>query len=142
MKISIEQEFRRPVGHVVNAMCTPNRFKRVAIDMGAECQIVKGAPNPEWDCAIMWRDQSRQFGVRLDQSAAPEQLVFSITSGLAHATMVVHPRAIGENACAVRTEVDIAPRSMMVRIALQTLRLMKGETEDRLRRFVHAMGCG
>lgn len=140
MQIDSTKDFRRPRAEVLSRFRDPARVESVLAGMGITSARTAEAPEPAWTCAIHWRDAPRAFTARLLETAPDETMVMSIASDLADARIDMDFYDLPDGGCRVISKADIAAHSLLVRMALQSLRLMRGKAEERLTRLVTAIG--
>ncbi|MFN4099265.1 MAG: hypothetical protein ACK4GT_05775 [Pararhodobacter sp.] len=140
MQIETTKDFKRPRDKVLGQFRSPEKIETVLAGMNITATRIAEAPQPAWDCTIHWRDEPRRFTARMTETAPDETMVLNIASDLADAAINMDFYDLPEGGCRVIARAEIAARTMMVRLALQSLRLVRGKAEDRLTRLVNAIG--
>ncbi|MCB1390152.1 MAG: hypothetical protein KDK12_13570 [Rhodobacteraceae bacterium] len=142
MQIDSTKDFTRPRVKVLARFRSPERVEEVLGGMGITASRAETAPNPAWNCSIHWREADRAFTARLSEPAPDETMVLDIASDLANAAITMDFYDLPDGGCRVISKAVIDPRTMLVRLALQSLRLVRGKAEERLTRLVAALGRG
>jgi len=140
MQIDATKDFNRPRKKVLNQFRSPEKIEKVLAGMNVTATRIADAPQPVWDCTFNWRDGLRRFKAQMTETAPAETMVLSITSDLADGTITMDFYDLPEGGCRVIAKADMQARTMMVRLALQSLRLVRGKAEDRLTRLITAIG--
>jgi hypothetical protein len=109
-------------------------------DIGA--QLVRHAEPPQaaWDGSVMWREEPRTFSLTLTEVAADETIQLCVTSDTADADIVFDFYDLPDGGCRVIGRAALKPRTMLAKLAVKSMALVKGKAADRLGRFVNAMG--
>lgn len=140
MQIESTKDFKRSREKVLSKFRDPERIEAVLQGMNATAVRVSDFPQAAWDCSINWRDEPRKFTARLVETAQNETMVLTITSDLADATIKMDFYDLPDKGCRVMSVAQIKAHSMMVKLALQSLRLVRGKAEERLTRVVNSIG--
>lgn len=140
MQIDATKDFKRSRADVLAQFRSADRVESVLNGMNIATTRKAEAPEPAWDCAIQWRDAPRAFTARLVETAPAETMVMTITSELADAAVDLGFYDLPDGGCRVISKAEITAHSMLARLALQSLRLVRGKAEDRLTRLVAALG--
>ena len=140
MQIDSTKDFKRPRAKVLQNFRNPERFESVMHGMDITTSRVADAAQPTWNCSIHWNNAPRAFRATLTETAPDETMVLAITSELANAAINLDFYDLPDGGCRVIAKAEISARSMMVKLALQSLRLVRGKAEERLTRLVTAFG--
>ncbi|WP_068305568.1 hypothetical protein [Pararhodobacter sp. CCB-MM2] len=140
MQIDSTKDFKRPRAKVLQNFRNPERFESVMRGMDITVTRVADPAQLAWDCSIHWNNAPRAFRAVLTEVTQDETMVLAITSDLANATINMDFYDLPEGGCRVITKADITARSMMIKLALQSLRLVRGKAEEKLTRLVTAFG--
>lgn len=140
MQINAARDFVRPRALVLAKARSPERFEDVMAGMNVTARRTAEAPLPAWECAIHWHEAERRFTARLEETAPGETLLLSLASDLADAAVTLDFHDLPEGGCRVLARAEITAHKMLARLALQSLRLVRGRGEDRLTRLIAAMG--
>ncbi|WP_323035409.1 hypothetical protein [Pararhodobacter sp.] len=140
MKIETIRDFQRPRAQVLHMFRDPARIETVLQEMGARVERVSVAPQMAWSCAMVWREEPRKFSVNLLETSTDETMTMTLESDLAGADMVMDFYDLDDGGCRIIVEAELSAHTMVARLALQSLRLVRGKAEDRLKRFVGALG--
>ena len=140
MRIDATRDFKRSRADVLTRFRSADRVESALQGMSIATTRTAGAPEPAWDCAIQWRDAPRSFTARLVEPAPGETMVMTVTSDLADAAIDMEFFDLPDGGCRVISKAEVTAHSVLVRLGLQSLRLMRGKAEDRLTRLVTAIG--
>lgn len=140
MQIESTKDFKRSREKVLAQFRSPARIEAVLAGMNITCRRTAEAPEPAWACSVHWNNAPRAFTASMKETAPNETFVLTITSDLANAVLTMDFYDLEDGGCRVISKADITARSMVVKLALQSLRLVRGKAEDRLTRLVTAIG--
>ncbi len=140
MQIDATKDFKRPRAEVLTRFRSPERVESVLQGMNIATNRTAAAPEPAWDCTVQWRDAPRRFTARLAETAPGETMVMTIASDLADVSIDMEFYDLPDGGCRVISKAEITAHSMLVRLALQSLRLVRGKAETRLTRLLNALG--
>lgn len=140
MELLATRDFKRRRVKVLAAYRDPAQFEAVLRGMGATVARTAEAPEPRWDCQLMWRDEPRAFTAALTETAADETMVLVLGSDVVGGTLTIDFYDLPDGGCRTMAKAELAPRTLIGKMAVQSLRLMRGKAEDRLSRFLQAMG--
>ena len=140
MKIEATKDFKRPRTAVLTNFGNPERIETVLKELGATVQRTSEPPAMAWSCSLVWRDEPRKFVVTAQEPAADETVCIKLVSDLATAEMTLDFYDLEDNGCRVIAATELTARTMMAKLALQSLRLVRGKAEERLTRFITAIG--
>ena len=140
MQIDSTKDFARPRAEVLAQFRDPERVEGVLGGMNITTRRTAEAPTPEGACSIHWREAPRAFSAKLAETAPDETMVLTIRSDLADAAITMDFYDLPQGGCRVLSKADIDPHTVRVRLALQSLRLVRGKAEDRLTRLIAAIG--
>lgn len=140
MRIDATKDFRRSRAEVLTRFRSPERVESVLQGMNIATTLTAGAPEPVWDCTMQWRDAPRRFTTRLAEPSPGETMAMTIASDLADVAIDMEFYDLPDGGCRVISKADVTAHSMLVRLALQSLRLIRGKAEARLTRLLTALG--
>ncbi|WP_417627354.1 hypothetical protein [Pararhodobacter aggregans] len=140
MQFKATRDFVRQRAQVLDKFRNPARFEEVMEDMNVAARRTAEAPDPGWDCAIHWHEAERRFTARMQEPAPGETLLLSLASDLADAAITLDFQDRPEGGCRVTATADISAHTVLARLALQSLRLVRGKGENRLTRLIAALG--
>lgn len=93
-----------------------------------------------WSCVMAWREEKRNFTVKTVETAVDETICMTLESDLAGAELTLDFYDLDDGGCRVIAAAELTAHTIMAKLALQSLRLVRGKAEDRLARFVAAIG--
>ncbi|HPD93516.1 MAG: hypothetical protein H6900_02310 [Rhodobacter sp.] len=140
MRIETTRDFQRPRARVLAAFRDPGRFSEVMQKFGIASRLAHTQPVPRWDCAVTWRNEPRQFTARLEEVTENEAMHLDVASTLASAGIALDFYDLPDGGCRVIARADVTAHTMMAKLALQSLRLVRGKAEGQLNRMIHAFG--
>lgn len=140
MQIKASRDFVRQRAQVLEKFRDPGRVEEVLADMNVSARRTEGGPTPAWDCAIHWHEADRSFTARMEEPAPGETLLLSLASDLGDAAITMDFQDRPEGGCRVTATADLTAHTMLARLTLQSLRLVRGKGEDRLTRLIAALG--
>jgi len=140
MRIDATKDFKRPRAEVLTRFRSPERVESVLQGMSIATNRTADVPELAWDCTMQWRDAPRRFTTRLTEIAPGETMVMTIASDLADVAIDIEFYDLPDGGCRVISKAEITAHSMLVRLALQSLRLVRGKAETRLTRLLNALG--
>ncbi|MCL4674472.1 MAG: hypothetical protein KJZ59_00170 [Pararhodobacter sp.] len=140
MKIEATKDFKRPRAAVLQMYRSPERIESVLRDLGAKLERTSDAPLMAWKGALTWRNEPRSLSVLVQETAPDETFAMTLDSDLALAEMVMDFYDLPEGGCRVAAKAEMTAKTMMAKLALQSLRLVRGKAEERLARFVMVIG--
>lgn len=139
MKIEAIKDFRRPRAAVLRNFRDPERIESVLKGMGATVDLLSGPPEMLFSCAMVWREEARRFTVKAVETAPDETFTLILDSDLAKADMTFDFYDLDDGGCQVITKAELSAHTMIAKLALQSLRLVRGKAEAKLERFVVAI---
>jgi len=140
VRIETTKDFKRPRVAVLNNFRDPARIEGVLQELGALPERTSEPPDMAWACAMMWRDEPRKFVLGVREIAVDETTRLTLDSSLANAEMTLDFYDLDDGGCRVMAAADLTAHTVMAKLALQSLRLVRGKAEDRLTRFISAIG--
>ncbi len=140
MKIDATKDFKRSRAEVLACHRDPARYETVFTELGAQVERISGPPQMAWDCSLVWRDEPRSFEVEVEETRPDETVKIVLTSDLALVDMTLDFYDLPEGGCRVISSAELTARTMIAKLALQSLRLVRGKAESRLMRFLTALG--
>ena len=140
MRIETTRDFQRPRARVLAAFSDPQRFDEVMQKFGISSTPAGSDPVPRWDCAVDWRNEPRQFTAQLEEVRPNETMRMTVASTLASAGIGLDFYDLPDGGCRVMARADVTAHTMMAKLALQSLRLVRGKAEGQLNRMIHAFG--
>ena len=142
MQITAHRDFKRPRARVLAQFRNPAQMEAVLADLGAQVTRIAAPPAAEWSGSLDWRGAPRRFHLTAQEVVAHETMHLRIASDIASALVALDFHDLPDGGCRVTARADLTAQSLIARIALQSLRLVRGKTEDRLRRVLGALGRG
>lgn len=140
MKIEAIRDFGRPRAAVAQNLRDPRRFEKILRDLGMTVEGTAPPPQMMWHCRVVWRGEPRPLTVSATQTLPDEKVTIAIDSDLAGAEMTLDLRDLPDGGCRIVAHAEVTAHTMMARLALQSLRLVRGRAEKRLAGFVFALG--
>ena len=141
MKIGGSKAFRRHRRKVFDSFADPARLDAVLGEQGANLRREgSGGPGTVWHLDVTSGGKARGMTIKLVDMEHPEAMRFQVTSEMVDADVAFVFTETSEDACTVDAGIDLAPRTLTARVALQTLRLARGRVEDRIQRALTALG--
>ncbi|MCW1934837.1 hypothetical protein [Pararhodobacter zhoushanensis] len=140
MDIDATKDFKRPRAQVLEKFRDPARFESVMRDMKIETERTSEPPSATWACSVQWREEPRRFAAGLVETAAAETMVMQFTSDLADAQITMDFYDLPDGGCRVIGKGVVSARTIMAKLALQSMRLVRGKAEERLTRLIFNMG--
>ncbi|MBN8292585.1 hypothetical protein JI664_11485 [Rhodobacter sp. NTK016B] len=140
MQVNATKDFKRSREKVLTKFRSPERIEEVLRRMSIESARIAEPPQPAWDCTIHWRDAPRSFRAVMTETVPHETIVLNITSDLATIVITCEFYDLPDDGCQVNATADITAKSMMMTMALQSMRLVKGKASERLKRMVTLIG--
>lgn len=142
MQFTAHRDFKRPRAQILAQFRDPSRLESVLADLGAQVTRRAVLPAAEWSGTLTWRDAPRAFQLRLHEVVANETQQLQVASDVATAAITLEFHDLPDGGCRVAARADLTAQSLIARVALQSLRLVRARTEERLRRFIGAVGRG
>lgn len=124
---------------VLASLRNPEQYERALHDLGAKVTRTAEPPRMAWDCSLLWRDEARNFSAIAEEIAEEETISFAMTSDLALADLRLDLYDLPDGGCRVIGSAELTARTVIAKLALQSLRLVRGKAEDRLSRFILAL---
>ena len=140
MIIETSRDFHIPRARVLANFRDPTRMETVVRDIGAQVTRIAEPPEPEWACSKVWKDAPRAFTLRMSEPVRDETISYLLSAQLADVSVALEFYDLPDGHCRVIGKTTITPKSMAAKMALQSLRLVRGRAEDRVGRFIRAIG--
>ncbi len=141
MKIGGTKDFRRGRGKVFDSFADPARMDAVFGEQGANLRREgPGGPGTVWHLDVVSSGKERPVEITLVDMERPEVMRMRVASEMVGADVSFVFSDLPEGGCQVRADIDLAPRSLTARVAIQTLRLAKGKVENKIQRALAALG--
>ena len=140
MEIEANKDFKRGRAEVLAVFRDPARLESVMAGMGADMVRTAEPPAPRWEGAVTWRNEPRRFVLTSAEPAQDETIRLDFVASIADAVFTFDFYDLPDGGCRVIAKGTISAHSMLTKLALQSLRLVKGKAEARVRRFVTNMG--
>jgi len=140
VKIEATKDFKRPRASVLQKFRDPERFEAVLKDLGAETERTSGLPQMAWACSLKYRGEPRRFTLSVVEATPDETFNIRLDSELALAEIGLNFYDLPDGGCRVISSAEITAHSVMAKLALQSIRLVRGKAEERLSRFVGLVG--
>ncbi len=140
MEIETSRDFKRGREKVLASFRDPARFESVMGEIGAQVARTAQPPEASWNGAITWSGEPRPFTASSVETARDETIRLTIVAAVAGAVFTFDFYDLPDGGCQVIAKGTITAHTLLAKLALQSLRLMKGKAEARVRRFVIGMG--
>lgn len=138
MKIETTADFPEDRAAILERFRKLPRIERVLARQGVKATLKQEQPVPVWDCAIVWRDAPREFTLTMTEPAPHETIRMAVASKLADVDITYDFYDLPEGQTRIVTQVEIGAHSVMVKLALQSMRLVRGAAEERVERLTRA----
>ncbi len=142
MRIETSRDFQKTRARVLANFRNPARVETVMRDVGAQVTRIAEPPAPVWECSKIWKDEPRAFTLHMTETVRDETVTYLLSSQLADVSVTLDFYDLPEGHCRVIGAATITTRTMVAKLALQSLRLVRGRAEDRVGRFIRAIGRG
>ena len=141
MKIGATKDFKRARGKVFDSFADPVRMDAVFGEKGANLRREgPGGPGTVWHLDVVSGGKERAIAITLVDMEKPDVIRMRLTSEMVDADVAFVFSDLPERGCQVSAEIDLAPRTLTARVAIQTLRLAKGKVEQKIQRTLMALG--
>lgn len=140
VKIEATKDFKRPRASVLQKFRNQARFEEVLKGMRATTERTSEAPDMAWACSVVYREEPRRFALKAQETAPDETFVVVLDSELAQATIQMDFYDLPDGGCRVISTAEMIAHTVVAKLALQSLRLVRGKAEERLARFVGLLG--
>ena len=140
MRVGATKGFKQPRAAVLACYRDPARYEAVLQGLGAHVARTAGPPRMAWACAMIWRGERRVFEIETVETTLDQTIKIVMTSALALAEITLDFRDLPDGGCRITGCADLTARTIAAKLALQSLRLVRGKAENRLERFITAMG--
>lgn len=140
MQIDATKDFKRSRAQVLQEFRSSAKFEKVLGGMGIQTTRTADAPAPAWNCVIDWRDEPRRFTARMVETTPDETMTLVLASALADASLQMDFYDLPDGGCRVIARVEPVAKTLMVRVAMQSMRLVRGKAENRLTQLITALG--
>lgn len=140
MDFEATRDFKRARARVLARFRDPEHFEAVLGDIGARLQRTADAPQAAWEGTVMWRDEPRRFRVTTTEVAQDETIRILVQSETADADMVFDFYDLPDGGCRMIGKASIRAHTMIAKLAVKSMALVKGKAAERLGRFMTAMG--
>lgn len=140
MKFSSREDINQPVETVFAAVSDFARFERTALRHGAEVARVDdlGAPGvgATWHSQLAYRGRKREVTTELTTFDVPEQMVIALRSRGVKGAFSVQLIPLSPRRTRLMVQLELRPKTLGVRVFLQSLRLAKASMNKRFKRAV------
>lgn len=141
MKIGASRDFKRARGKVFDSFADPAQMDKVFGEQGANLRREgPGGPGTVWHLDVVSGGKTRPMVITLVDMEKSEAMRMRVTSEMVDADVAFAFADLPERGCQVSAEIDLAPRTLTARVAIQTLRLAKGKVEQKIQRALMALG--
>jgi len=141
MKIGASRDFKRARAKVFDSFADPAQMDKVFGEQGANLRREgAGGPGTVWHLDVVSGGKVRPMIITLIDMEKPVAMQLRVTSEMVDADVVFAFADLPERGCQVSAEIDLAPRTLTARVAIQTLRLAKGKVEQKIQRALMALG--
>lgn len=118
-------------------------FERFGLQSGADIRrkddLTAPGPGMMWDLRMEYRGKPRRLDVELVDYDPPNNLNFTASSDAVNATILVELVPLSNRQTRAAVTLDVTPKSLAAKLAVQTARLTKGalnkKFKNRLNRF-------
>ena len=144
MKFSTREDIDAPIEFVFDQLTDVSSLERAALRRGAQVERLDGggpaAVGAAWRIVFEFRGKTREMETRVTGLDRPNEIVVtSVGSGIEGiTTLELVPLAKGRTRLAFRQE--LKPTSLTARLLVQSLKLAKGQLQDRLKKRLDTMG--
>jgi len=141
MKIAATRDFKRAREKVFASFADPARMDAVLGSLGANLRREgDGGVGTIWHLDVTSGGKLRPVAITSVEVRPPEVLVLQAASEMLDADVVFAFADLSEGGCQVAAEIDLAPKTLTARVAIQTLRLARGKIEQKMVRALTALG--
>lgn len=140
MKFSSREDLNLPVETVFSAVSDFQKFERVALRRGAEVARTDDLDEPgvgaTWHSQLTYRGRKRDVTSELTAFDAPERMVVDIRSRGVQGDFSVQLIPLSPRRTRMMVQLELKPKTLGVRVFLQSLRLAKSSMNKRFKRAV------
>lgn len=136
MKLTSRQDIEAPISFVFAALQDFEAWERLALRRGAEVsrtdklgQIVAGM---SWMIKFAYRSKPRRVALRLTRIEAPMNLAFAGSGASLEGLAGIDLLALTARRTRLSVTLDLRPKTIGMRLVLQSMRLAKGRVNRRL----------
>lgn len=141
MKISGSKAFKRARERVFDSFADPARMDAVFAEQGVNMRREgAGGPGTVWHLDVISGGKERSMAIALADMERPGAMHMRVTSEMLDADVAFIFSDLPDGGCDVTADIELAPRTLSARVAIQTLRLAKGKVEQRIQRSLTALG--
>ena len=119
-------------------------FERFAMRSGADIRRVDDlhAPGPGmmWDVKLDYKGKARKMVVELIDFDPPNSLVFAAAANALEAAILVELAPLSAQRTRASVTLDISPRTLPARLAIQSARLTKGALNKKFSKRLNQFG--
>lgn len=138
MQFQAEQEIGLPIHLAFEQLTNFARFEREARDSGAEIARRDPAGGPglgtTWEADFIARGKARHLTATATRFARPGDLAFEGRIGGMEGVLHLTLTSLGEQRSLIAATMTLHPRSITARLALQSLKLVRGSIAKRFRK--------
>ncbi|MGG7644876.1 SRPBCC family protein [Rhodovulum sp. YNF3179] len=138
MRFTTKEDIRAPADFVFGQLSDFDAFEQAARQRGAEVLRLDRLERPTvgqlWEARIVLRNRQRRLLIEMTDYSPPELLQFSATSDGIAARFSVDLIALAPDLTRLALDLDIKPRTVAARLAIQSARLAKGTLKRRFKR--------
>lgn len=140
MKFSTREDVNLPADSVFSAVSDFQKFERIALRRGAEIARTDNLDSPgvgaTWHSQLTYRGRRRDITSELTEFEVPERMVIDIRSRGVRGDFQVQLIPLSPRRTRMMVQLDLRPRTLGVRVFLQSLRLAKSSLNKRFKRAV------
>ncbi|WP_095589477.1 SRPBCC family protein [Actibacterium ureilyticum] len=140
MKFSTREDINLPADAVFSAVSDFHKFERAALRRGAEVARTDNLDQPgvgaTWLSQLTYRGRHRDITSELTAFDAPERMVIDIRSRGLRGDFLVQLIPLSPRRTRLMVQLELRPRTLGVRVFLQSLRLAKSSLNKRFKRAV------
>lgn len=136
MNFTAKEDVEAPIDHVFAEISDFPAFERMAMRRGARVSRIDDLKTPGpgmgWHLGFTFRGRERAVDVEMTEMDAPNRMVFVGHSSGIDGGGVVELVALSPTRTRLKLKVEIKPKTLSARLLVQSLKLAKGNVENRL----------
>lgn len=150
MRLSARQDVDAPAEAVFAALADTAVWEGLARKRGIRVNRTDPgpalAPGAEWAVDLAWRGRMRHLSLRLADLDASVRIAVEATGESLDGGLAIDLQSMAPHRTRMTVRLDLRPRTLMARLAVQTLRIGRGQAEarfrDRIARIAQAIEQG
>lgn len=140
MQIVASHDFNRPRAQVLTRFRDPARIESVLKGLVRGVRQTGKPPAPTWTATIKWRGGERPLDLAIRETTPGAVMEMTIKADIADATVVFRFADLPGGACRVTAEATPAPHTLVARVAVASMGLVKKKLVKRLAKLIAALG--